>query len=44
MKGYKLWDPMNGKVLYRRNVIFRELTPSTIVLQLDKKEKKEDIV
>ena len=35
---------MTGKVLYRKNIIFRELTPSTIVLQLDEKEKKEEIV
>jgi hypothetical protein len=44
VKGYKLWDPMACKVLYSRNVIFRELTSSPIVLQLDEKEKKEDIV
>ena len=44
MKGYKLWDPVTGKVLYSRNVIFRELTPSPIVLQPDEKEKKEEIV
>ena len=44
VKGYKLWDPMACKVLYRRNVIFRELTYSPIVLQPDEKEKKEDIV
>ena len=31
-------------MLYRRNVIFRDLTPSPIVLQPDEKEKKEDIV
>ena len=44
VKGYKLWDLVNRKVLYRKNVIFRELTPSPIVLQPNEKEKKEDIV
>ena len=44
VKGYKLWDPVTSKVLYSRNVIFRELTSSPIVLQLDEKEKKEDII
>ena len=44
VKGYKLWDPVACKVLYRRNVIFRDLTSSPIVLQPDEKEKKEDIV
>ena len=44
VKGYKLWDPVTSKVLYSRNVIFRELTSSPIVLQPDEKEKKEDIV
>ena len=44
VKGYKLWDPVACKVLYSRNVIFRELTSSPIVLQPDEKEKKEDIV
>ena len=43
VKGYKLWDLVIGKVLYRRNVIFRDLTPS-IVLQPNEKEKKEDII
>ena len=34
---------MTSKVLYSRNVIFGELTPSSIVLQPDEKEKKEYI-
>ena len=33
VKGYKLWDPVTSKVLYSRNVIFRELTSSPVVLQ-----------
>ena len=41
VKGYKLLDHVNGKVLYKRNVIFGELTPSPIVLQLDEKERKK---
>jgi len=32
VKGYKLWDPMDENVLYRRSVIFIELTPSSTVL------------
>ena len=44
MKGYKLWDPVTSKVLYSRNVIFRELTSSPIVLQPDEKEKEKDVV
>lgn len=44
MKGYKLGDLVACKVLYSRNVKFRELTSSPIVLQLDEKEKKEDVV
>jgi hypothetical protein len=44
VKGYKLWDPVTSKVLYSRNVIFRELTSSPIVLQPDEKEKEKDVV
>jgi len=44
VKGYKLWDPVAEKVLYNKSVIFRELTPSSIVLQLEEKEKKKDVV
>ncbi|MDF3686074.1 hypothetical protein, partial [Enterobacter hormaechei] len=35
---------MTSKVLYSRNVIFRELTSSPIVLQPDEKEKEKDVV
>ncbi|MDF3691460.1 hypothetical protein P3S59_25890, partial [Enterobacter hormaechei] len=37
-------DPVTSKVLYSRNVIFRELTSSPIVLQPDEKEKEKDVV
>ena len=44
VKGYKLWDLVTSKVLSSIIFFFRELTSSPIVLQLDEKEKIEDIV
>ena len=44
VKGYKLWDLVTSKVLHTRNVIFRELTSSPIVLQPNEKEKEKDVV
>ena len=42
VKGYKLWDLVTSKVLHSRNVIFREITSSPIVLQPDEKEKEKE--
>lgn len=45
VKGYKLWDPVAEKVLYSRSVIFHELKPSIVDLQLEKEEKhKKEVV
>lgn len=41
VKGYKLQDLVAKKVLFNNSVIFREMRPFTIVLQLEKEEKKE---
>lgn len=40
VKGYTLWDPMSRKVLYSKDVIFREVNPSPIVVQQKEEEKK----
>jgi hypothetical protein len=39
VKGYKIWDHMARKLLYRKNVIFNEVKSSPIVLQLEEHEK-----
>lgn len=44
VKGYKLWDLVAKRVLYSRSGIFRELNPSSVVLQPEKEEKKDDVV
>jgi hypothetical protein len=40
VKGYKLWDPVAGKVLYRRMLFSEKLSPSPIVVQPEEDEKK----
>jgi hypothetical protein len=39
VKGYKLCNLMNGKVLYRRNIIFREVNYSPTVMHPEEDEK-----
>jgi hypothetical protein len=39
VKGYKIWDPVIGKVLYSRNVIFIEVKSSPTMAQLEEDEK-----
>jgi hypothetical protein len=38
VKGYKLWNHVTVKVVYKKSVIFQELKPCSIDLQLEKKE------
>jgi hypothetical protein len=40
VKWYKLWDHVVEKDFYRRNVIFREVKSSPIVMQPEEHEKK----
>ena len=40
VKEYNIWDPLAIKVLYRRNVVFKEVDPSPIVVQPKEDEKK----
>jgi len=40
LKGYKIWDPIIVKVLYRGNFTFREVNPSPIVVQLEEDDKR----
>jgi hypothetical protein len=38
MKEYKIWDPMDRKFLYRKNVILKEVELSPTILYLEEHE------
>ena len=44
VKGCKLWDHVEQKVLHFRSVIFRETKPSSVTVQPKWIEEKKDVI